>query len=100
KNEISKTKGNTDNGAPKAAPVKPVPKPKDISKSGLLGAFGSSGMQNEISRAKGASQGATSNAQSATGTAPDGTDNGGGNALHDVKASGTGTATYGIKGVD
>ena len=100
KAEVSKTKGTTDSGAPKAAPTKPLPKPKDVSKSGLLGAFGSAGMQNEVNKAKGASQGATNVAQSATGTAPDGTADGGGNALHDVKASGTGTATYGIKGVE
>lgn len=99
KSEVSKTKGTTDKGPPKAAP-KPIPKPKDVSKSGLLGAFGSSGMQNEVNRAKNSSQGATNNAANATGTAPDGTDDGGGNSLHQVNASGNGTATYGIKGVE
>ena len=99
KSEISKTKGNTEKSPPKAAP-KPVPKPKDVSKSGLLGVFGQNGMQSEVNRAKNSSQGATNNAANATGTAPDGTDDGGGNALHQVNASGNGTATYGIKGVE
>lgn len=99
KAEVSKTKGTTEKGPPKAA-SKPVPKPKDVSKSGLLGAFGSSGMQSEVNRAHGASQGATNNAENATGTAPDGTEDGGGNSLHQVNASGNGTATYGIKGVE
>jgi outer membrane biosynthesis protein TonB len=97
-NKVAKQKGTTTHAQSAAAPAKP--KPKDVSKTGLLGAFASHGMQADLNKAYQGAGNAAGAAKAATGAASEGEGEGpGGNALKDVGANGNGTATVGIAGV-
>jgi outer membrane biosynthesis protein TonB len=92
---VTKNTSNANPGA--AAKAKPQ---KDVTKSGLLGAFATKGLQDQLNKAFAGSGNVSGLSKSATGSAANGEGSDvGGSALRDTGANGNGTATVGIAGV-
>ncbi|HEX4923805.1 MAG TPA: AgmX/PglI C-terminal domain-containing protein [Bdellovibrionales bacterium] len=88
---------------PTKVETKPVaaaaPKPKDVTKEGLLSVFGKSGTQAALRKTSEGSGSLTGAAAEATGAAAQGAGNAPGLGMKDIGAGGQGTATVGIAGV-
>ncbi|MEQ1877255.1 MAG: AgmX/PglI C-terminal domain-containing protein, partial [Bdellovibrionia bacterium] len=83
----------------KVAAAPAPPKPKDVTKEGLLSVFGKSGTMAALKKTSNESGALAGAAQEATGSAAQGAGTTPGLGMKDIGAGGNGTATVGISGV-
>lgn len=83
----------------KVAAAPAPPKPKDVTKEGLLSVFGKSGTQAALKKTSNDAGALAGAAQEATGAAAQGAGTTPGLGMKDLGAGGQGTATVGISGV-